>query len=206
MPPARASRAQEERPRGENRARKPVVTGVAIVVASVLLLAGACASWLRSDGDTGGMEAPATQDEVAATLVGSRDNSTPAGPLPTVLPFCLDESSSLVSYDEGPLGVRASWEVAQGLPDVATQTLQAYEASGDVALHYGGYVDFLGNVWACAVSCPSWVEVVVVQDQGGEEAYVGSHSQGGPCLVSVMRLGQEAIEGAGGEVLQEGAR
>ena len=112
-----------------------------------------------------------------------------AGPLPSVFPSC-GQQGEPVSYDRAPLGVRATWEVPRDLPNLAQEVLQQYESQGDLVLHHADYLDLLGNVWACAVSGPLWVELVVIQDEGGDEAHAGSHSQDGPCLVSVMRLGE----------------
>ena len=186
--PVFARREQGQEPSsGGGRSHKAAVVGVVLVVGAVVL-AVVNALFPRPARSTEG-QAVGQVDERPIVVA-------PSGPLPTVFPLCADVEAGPASYARSPLGVRASWEVALSLPDMATQVLQTYEEQGDIVLHYGGYLDFLGNVWACAVSGPSWVEVVVVQDQGGEEASVGSHSQNGPCLVSVMRLGQEAIEGA----------
>lgn len=191
-----ARRKQGQEPSsGGGRSHKAAVVGAVLVIGAVVL-AVVNALFPRPVGDSAvpaarSAEGQAVEQEVLVTVS--------SGPLPTVFPLCADVEAGPASYARSPLGVRASWEVALSLPDMAAQVLQTYEEQGDIALHYGGYLDFLGNVWACAVSGPSWVEVVVVQDQGGEEAYVGSHSQDGPCLVSVMRLGQEAIEGAEGQ-------
>lgn len=194
--PVFARREQGQEPSsGGGRSHKAAVVGVVFVVGAVVLAVVNALS-LRPVGDSAVPAARSTEGQVAEQEVPVTVSS---GPLPTVFPLCADVEAGPASYARSPLGVRASWEVALSLPDMAAQVLQTYEEQGDIALHYGGYLDFLGNVWACAVSGPSWVEVVVVQDQGGEEAYVGSHSQDGPCLVSVMRLGQEAIEGADGQ-------
>lgn len=193
--PVFARREQGQGPSsGGGRSHKAAVVGVVLVVGAVVL-AVASVLFLRPVDDSA--VSPARSTEGRAVEQGDEQPivAVPAGPLPTVFPPCADVEAGPASYARSPLGVRASWEVALGLPDMAAQVLQTYEEQGDIVLHYGGYLDFFGNVWACAVSGPSWVEVVVVQDQGGEEAYVGSHSQDGPCLVSVMRLGQEAIEG-----------
>lgn len=100
----------------------------------------------------------------------------------------------LVGYALGSLGVRATWSVALPLEEAAAAVLGAYESLGNVELRHSGYLDLLGNTWACLVTGPSWVEVVVVEDGGGKSGEVGAHSQEGPCTLSVMRLGQEAIE------------
>ena len=194
-----ARREQGQEPSsGGGRSHKAAVVGVVLVIGAVVL-AVVNALFPRPVGDSVAPSARSTEGQAVEQVDGRPIVVTPAGPLPTVFPLCADIETGPASYARGPLGVRASWEVALSLPDMATQVLQTYEEQGDIVLHYGGYLDFLGNVWACAVSGPSWVEVVVVQDQGGEEAYVGSHSQDGPCLVSVMRLGQEAIEEAVGQ-------
>ena len=198
--PVFARREQGQEPSsGGGRPHKTVVVGVVLVVGAVVL-AVVNALFPRPVGDSAVPSARSTEGQAVEQVDGRPIAVAPAGPLPTVFPLCADIEAGPASYARSPLGVRASWEVALSLPDMAAQVLQTYEEQGDIALHYGGYLDFLGNVWACAVSGPSWVEVVVVQDQGGEEAYVGSHSQNGPCLVSVMRLGQEAIEEAVGQV------
>lgn len=183
---------------GGGQLHKAAVVGVVLVVGAVIL-AVVGVLFPRPVGDSTALPAQGTEEQAVGQVDEWPIAVIPAGPLPTVFSFCADVEVGPASYARSPLGVRASWEVARGLPDVASQVLQTYEEQSNVDLHYGGYLDFLGNVWACAVSCPSWVEVVIVQDQGGEEAYVGSHSQNGPCLVSVMRLGQEAIEDAGGQ-------
>ena len=194
--PVFARREQGQEPSsGGGRSHKAAVVGVVLVVGAVVL-AVVNALFLRPVGDSAVPDARSAEGQAVEREVPVTVSS---GPLPTVFPLCADIETGPASYARSPLGVRASWEVALGLPDMAAQVLQTYEEQGDIALYYGGYLDFLGNVWACAVSGPSWVEVVVVQDQGGEEAYVGSHSQDGPCLVSVMRLGQEAIEEAVGQ-------
>ena len=197
--PVFARREQGQGPSsGGGRSHKAAVVGVVLVVGAVVL-AVVNALFLRPVGDSAVSSARSTEGQAVEQGDEQPIVVVPAGPLPTVFPPCADVEAGPTSYARSPLGVRASWEVALSLPDMAAQVLQTYEEQGDIALHYGGYLDFLGNIWACAVSGPSWVEVVVVQDQGGEEAYVGSHSQDGPCLVSVMRLGQEAIEGAEGQ-------
>ena len=194
-----ARREQGQEPSsGGGRSHKAAVVGVVLVVGAVVL-AVVNALFLRPVGDSAVPAARSAEGQAVGQVDGRPIVAAPAGPLPTVFPLCADVGAGPASYARSPLGVRASWEVALGLPDMAAQVLQTYEEQGDIALYYGGYLDFLGNVWACAVSGPSWVEVVVVQDRGGEEAYVGSHSQDGPCLISVMRLGQEAIEGADGQ-------
>ena len=194
--PVFARREQGQEPSsGGGRSHKAAAVGVVLVVGAVVL-AVVNALFPRPVGVSPVPSAQSTEGQAVGQVDGRPIVVAPAGPLPTVFPLCADVEAGPASYARSPLGVRASWEVALSLPDMAAQVLQTYEEQGDIALHYGGYLDFLGNVWACAVSGPSWVEVVVVQDQGGEEAYVGSHSQDGPCLVSVMRLGQEAIEGA----------
>lgn len=194
-----ARREQGQEPSsGGGRSHKAAVVGVVLVVGAVVL-AVVNALFPRPVGVSPVPSAQSTEGQAVGQVDGRPIVVAPAGPLPTVFPLCADIEAGPASYARSPLGVRASWEVALSLPDMAAQVLQTYEEQGDIALHYGGYLDFLGNVWACAVSGPSWVEVVVVQDQGGEEAYVGSHSQNGPCLVSVMRLGQEAIEEAVGQ-------
>ena len=193
-----ARREQGQEPSsGGGRSHKAAVVGVVLVIGAVVL-AVVNALFPRPVGDSVAPSARSTEGQAVEQVDERPIVVTPAGPLPTVFPLCADIETGPASYARSPLGVRASWEVALSLPDMAAQVLQTYEEQGDIALHCGGYLDFLGNVWACAVSGPSWVEVVVVQDQGGEEAYVGSHSQDGPCLVSVMRLGQEAIEEAVG--------
>lgn len=197
--PVFARREQGQGPSsGGGRSHKAAVVGVVLAVGAVIL-AVVNALFLRPVGDSAVSSARSTEGQAVEQGDEQPIVVVPAGPLPTVFPLCADIEAGPASYARSPLGVRASWEVALSLPDMAAQVLQTYEEQGDIALHYGGYLDFLGNVWACAVSGPSWVEVVVVQDQGGEEAYVGSHSQNGPCLVSVMRLGQEAIEEAVGQ-------
>ena len=197
--PVFARREQGKGPSsGGGRSHRAAVVGVVLVVGAVVL-AVVNALFLRPVGDSAVSSARSTEEQAVEQGDEQPIVVVPAGPLPTVFPLCADVEAGPASYARSPLGVRASWEVALSLPDMAAQVLQTYEEQGDIALHYGGYLDFLGNVWACAVSGPSWVEVVVVQDQGGEEAYVGSHSQNGPCLVSVMRLGQEAIEEAVGQ-------
>ena len=197
--PVFARREQGQEPSsGGGRSHKAAVVGVVLVVGAVIL-AVVNALFLRPVGDSAVSSARSTEGQAVEQGDERPIVVAPAGPLPTVFPLCADIEAGPASYARSPLGVRASWEVALSLPDMAAQVLQTYEEQGDIVLHYGGYLDFLENVWACAVSGPSWVEVVVVQDQGGEEAYVGSHSQNGPCLVSVMRLGQEAIEGAEGQ-------
>lgn len=197
--PVFARREQGQEPSsGGGRSHKAAVVGVVFVVGAVVL-AVVNALFPRSVGDSPVPSAQSTEGQAVEQVDEQPIVVAPAGPLPTVFPLCADIEAGPASYARSPLGVRASWEVALSLPDMAAQVLQTYEEQGDIALHYGGYLDFLGNVWACAVSGPSWVEVVVVQDRGGEEASVGSHSQNGPCLVSVMRLGQEAIEGADGQ-------
>lgn len=197
--PVFARREQGQEPSsGGGRSHKAAVVGVVFVVGAVVL-AVASVLFPRSVGVSPVPSAQSTEGQAVEQVDEQPIVVAPAGPLPTVFPLCADIEAGPASYARSPLGVRASWEVALSLPDMAAQVLQTYEEQGDIALHYGGYLDFLGNVWACAVSGPSWVEVVVVQDQGGEEAYVGSHSQNGPCLVSVMRLGQEAIESAEGQ-------
>ena len=197
--PVFARREQGKGPSsGGGRPHKTVVVGVVLVVGAVVL-AVVSVLFLRPAGDSAVLSARSTEGQAVEQGDEQPIVVAPAGPLPTVFPLCADIEAGPASYARSPLGVRASWEVALSLPDMAAQVLQTYEEQGDIVLHYGGYLDFLGNVWACAVSGPSWVEVVVVQDQGGEEAYVGSHSQNGPCLVSVMRLGQEAIEEAVGQ-------
>lgn len=194
--PVFARREQGQEPSsGGGRSHKAAVVGVVLVVGAVVL-AVASVLFPRPVGVSPVPSAQSTEGQAVGQVDERPIVVAPSGPLPTVFPLCADVEAGPTSYARSPLGVRASWEVALSLPDMATQVLQTYEEQGDIALHYGGYLDFLGNVWACAVSGPSWVEVVVVQDQGGEEASVGSHSQDGPCLVSVMRLGQEAIEGA----------
>ena len=197
--PVFARREQGKGPSsGGGRPHKTVVVGAVLVVGAVVL-AVVSVLFLRPAGDSAVLSARSTEGQAVEQGDEQPIVVAPAGPLPTVFPLCADIEAGPASYARSPLGVRASWEVALSLPDMAAQVLQTYEEQGDIVLHYGGYLDFLGNVWACAVSGPSWVEVVVVQDQGGEEAYVGSHSQNGPCLVSVMRLGQEAIEEAVGQ-------
>ena len=197
--PVFARREQGKGPSsGGGRSHRAAVVGVVLVVGAVVL-AVVNALFLRPVGDSAVSSARSTEEQAVEQGDEQPIVVVPSGPLPTVFPLCADVEAGPASYARSPLGVRASWEVALSLPDMAAQVLQTYEEQGDIALHYGGYLDFLGNVWACAVSGPSWVEVVVVQDQGGEEAYVGSHSQNGPCLVSVMRLGQEAIEEAVGQ-------
>ena len=197
--PVFARREQGQEPSsGGGRSHKAAVVGVVLVVGAVVL-AVVNALFLRPVGDSVVSSARSTEGQAVEQGGEQPIVVVPAGPLPTVFPLCADVEAGPAFYARSPLGVRASWEVALSLPDMAAQVLQTYEEQGDIVLHYGGYLDFLGNVWACAVSGPSWVEVVVVQDQGGEEAYVGSHSQDGPCLVSVMRLGQEAIEEAVGQ-------
>ena len=197
--PVFARREQGQEPSsGGGRSHRAAVVGVVLVVGAVVL-AVVNALFPRPVGDSAVSSARSTEGQAVEQGDEQPIVVVPAGPLPTVFPPCADVEAGPTSYARSPLGVRASWEVALSLPDMAAQVLQTYEEQGDIVLHYGGYLDFFGNVWACAVSGPSWVEVVVVQDQGGEEAYVGSHSQDGPCLVSVMRLGQEAIEGAEGQ-------
>ena len=197
--PVFARREQGQEPSsGWGRSHKAAVVGV-VLVAGAVVLAVVSVLFSRPVGDSAVSSARSTEGQAVEQGDERPIVVAPAGPLPTVFPLCADIEAGPASYARSPLGVRASWEVALSLPDMAAQVLQTYEEQGDIVLHYGGYLDFLENVWACAVSGPSWVEVVVVQDQGGEEAYVGSHSQNGPCLVSVMRLGQEAIEGAEGQ-------
>ena len=172
--------------------RAPVALALGVVAVTVLV---ASAALLPSCGGgsvfSGGSQ---TQDGQGETSLQTPLEIVSTGPLPTVFPSC-DQRGEPVSYDRAPLGVRATWEVPCDLPGLAQEVLQQYEAQGDLALHHADYLDLLGNVWACAVSGPSWVDLVVIQDEGGDEAYAGSHSQNGPCLVSVMRLG----EGATGE-------
>lgn len=197
--PVFARREQGQEPSsGGGRSHKVAVVGAVLVVGAVVL-AVVNALFPRPVGVSPVPSAQSTEGQAVGQVDGQPIVVAPAEPLPTVFPLCADVEAGPASYARSPLGVRASWEVALSLPDMAAQVLQTYEEQGDIALYYGGYLDFLGNVWACAVSGPSWVEVVVVQDQGGEETSVGSHSQNGPCLVSVMRLGQEAIEEAVGQ-------
>ena len=197
--PVFARREQGQEPSsGGGRSHKAAVVGVVLVVGAVVL-AVVSVLFPRPVDDSAVSPARSTEGQAVGQVDEQPIIAAPSGPLPTVFPACADIEAGPASYARSPLGVRASWEVALSLPDMAAQVLQTYEEQGDINLHYSGYLDFLGNVWACAVSCPSWVEVVVVQDQGGEEASVGSHSQNGPCLVSVMRLGQEAIEEAVGQ-------
>ena len=197
--PVFARREQGQEPSsGGGRLHKAAVVGVVLVVGAVVL-AIVSVLFPRPVDVSPVPSAQSTEGQAVGQVDERPIVAVPAGPLPTVFPLCADVEAGPASYARSPLGVRASWEVTLSLPDMVAQVLQTYEEQGDIALYYGGYLDFLGNVWACAVSGPSWVEVVVVQDQGGEEAYVGSHSQNGPCLVSVMRLGQEAIEEAVGQ-------
>ena len=194
--PVFAHRGQGKGPSSDGgRLHRAAVVGVVLVVGAVVL-AVVSVLFPRPVDDSAVSPVRGTEGQAVGQVDEQPIVAAPAGPLPTVFPACADVEVGPASYARSPLGVRASWEVALSLPDMAAQVLQTYEEQDDIALYYGGYLDFLGNVWACAVSGPSWVEVVVVQDQGGEETSVGSHSQNGPCLVSVMRLGQEAIEQA----------
>ncbi len=130
--------------------------------------------------------APTPDTGMAAPVVAG-------GAMPTS--FEVDGATGeLVGYAAGPLGVRATWSVASSLEEVCAAVLAGYESQDDVALHYSGYLDLLGNTWACLVAGPSWVEAAVVRDGGAEDEGVGAHSQEGPCELSVMRLGQQAIE------------
>jgi hypothetical protein len=169
--------------------------GCSLVLAAVLL-AIAC---LAALGFCTLMPTESQQPDAsdAAALPGAAQTAAtpvvPSGPMPSVFEGCT-ATGELVGYARGPLGVRATWSVPFSLPDTCEQVLSSYEGQGDVALHHSGYLDLLGNAWACVVAGPSWVEVVVVQEGGGEGADVGAHSQEGPSKLSVMRLGQEAIE------------
>ncbi len=169
------------------RRRTPIALALVSVAAAALV---ASAALLPSCG--GGISRktePQTQTGQGGSGLQAPVEVGLTGPLPTVFPLC-GQQGDLVSYDRAPLGVRATWEVPDDLPSLAQEALRQYEAQGDLVLHHADYLDLLGNVWACVVSGPSWVELVVIQDEGGDGAYAGSHSQDGPCLVSVMRLGE----------------
>lgn len=161
------------------------------MVAAVFLGLPLCS--LVPDGDSEEQEA---QQAEPAELTPDADTTAPivvSGPLPTSFEVD-DEPGVLVGYATGPLGVRATWSVASSLEDAAAAVLTGYESQDGVELHYSGYLDLLGNTWACLVAGPSWVEVAVVEDGGAQGDAVGAHSQEGPCELSVMRLGQQAIE------------
>ncbi len=161
------------------------------MVAAVALDLPLCS--LASSGDSEEQETPQAGSAAPTPDAGAAVPVVVSGPLPTS--FEVDgESGELVGYATGPLGVRATWSVASSLEDAAAAVLTGYESQGDVALHYSGYLDLLGNTWACLVAGPSWVEVAVVEDGGAQGDAVGAHSQEGPCELSVMRLGQQAIE------------
>lgn len=170
--------------------RVPIVLALGGTVATLLI---ACAVLLPSCvGGPSFQEEPQDRDGREGAGLQVPVEAGPVGRLPTVFPSC-ERQGEPVSYSRAVLGVRATWEVAHDLPGLAQEVLEQYGAQGDLMLHYADYLDLLGNVWACAVSGPSWAELVVIQDRGGDEVHAGSHSQDGPCLVSVMRLGEGAM-------------
>ncbi len=179
-----------EAPRPRRRARLVVLAGAVLSIAALLT---AFPFWpsapVEGDPDEGLTE-PASSGIDGA---GEHAPVVLGGPMPTGLGDT-GLSGDLVGYASAPLGVRATWRVDASLEATCAQVLGAYESQGDVELHQSGYLDLLGNTWACLVAGPSWVEVALVQDGGGDTGEVGAHSHGGPCTLSVMRLGQQAIE------------
>ncbi len=179
-----------EAPRRHRRVWLVVLAGAVLSIAALLT---AFPLWpsapVEGDPDEGLTE-PASSGIDGA---GEHAPVVLGGPMPTGLGDT-GLSGDLVGYASAPLGVRATWRVDASLEATCAQVLGAYESQGDVELHQSGYLDLLGNTWACLVAGPSWVEVALVQDGGGDTGEVGAHSYGGPCTLSVMRLGQQAIE------------
>lgn len=101
-----------------------------------------------------------------------------------------------VSTARNAFGARACWHVAGMLPDVASSILEDYEGGG-FALHYAGYLDLFQRVWGCVItSSDGWSEVVLVDERTGYEQ--------GECAVTVVRIGESAIEEAEADVSAEG--
>lgn len=170
------------------RGRPAVLAGAVLVIALLLPGLHQCTSGPQGDA----VQEPQSQEAPSSAVdEGGEAPVVASGPMPTSFEVAGGQGE-LVGYAQGPLGVRATWSVASSLEQACAAVLAGYESQGDVELHYSGYLDLLGNTWACLVAGPAWVEVAVVED-GGESGAVGAHSQQGPCTLSVMRLGQEAI-------------
>lgn len=169
------------------------LAGVVLAVCLALLALAVALLWFGLGGPGEGGEPRGAGDSRDVPAVPSESGlQATSGPMPSTFPAC-GQGASLEGYACGPLGVRATWRVERGLPAMAQEVLQAYQEQAGLELRYAGYLDLLGNVWACAVvSADLWAEVAVVRDLGGEESYAGAHSQDGPCTLSVMRLGRQA--------------
>lgn len=61
--------------------------------------------------------------------------------------------------------------VSGDLPHEAEEVLHAYVREGACTLVQAGFLDFVGDVWACTVQGEGWVEVTVVRTrpEGGSE-------------------------------------
>ena len=178
--------------------------GPSRVRAVVVALFAACLAYLSLSPCCQVREEPLPEAVPAAET--SEGEGTSTGQVPasaTVLPDDIAvtvpracaERGTVVSWDENALGVRATWFLEARLVDAASGVLDEYRDAGTYGLVQSGYLDLLGNVWGCAVTSQSgWVELVFVDARDGGTYGSGTEEGGVGCVLTVVRLGQEAVE------------
>ena len=179
--------------RGPSRMR--TVAAVLLAVCFACLLQSPCCQ-VR--------EEPLPEAVPAAETSGGEGTSAGRGSVPPValpedvavtVPRSCAERGSVVSWDENALGTRVTWSLEIDLVDAASGVLGEYRDAEAFSLVQSGYLDLLGNMWGCVVASESgWVELVLVDARDG-----GTHGNGGEegdvgCALTVVRLGQEAVE------------
>lgn len=111
---------------------------------------------------------PATEGE--RLTVGEEESSadqTGGSSLP-------DSTVEVISEKVGPDVVRllddgiTEFHVNEELVSAAQGVLFRYQERGDCVLAQAGYLDLMGNVWACTVQGDGWVEVTVLRSCGEE--------------------------------------
>ena len=157
---------------------------VAALVALALVMSWVFAPVVR-DVPAGRVESPASQTLPEAAAAG-RPAWTAEGV--SVPPPC--QGGSLVDSASAGLGRRATWWVDQPCRQVCAGVLQGYRDAGVFDLVTSGDLALASEVWGCVVThVDGWAELVVVDGRRADGQGVG-------CLVTVVRLGQDAIAGA----------
>jgi len=106
-------------------------------------------------------------EQLTAGEEGSSVGQTGTSSLP-------DSTFEVVSEKVGPDVVRllddgiTEFHVNEELVSAAQGVLFRYEERGDCVLAQAGYLDLMGNVWACTVQGDGWVEVTVLRSCGEE--------------------------------------
>lgn len=191
---------------GHARRATLVALGLAALCAAAVTVALTCAPSLPDSDVTGEVGCPSGQGgapgvgdaPVDASGDEDREGEPPGSaagtpPDPGVVeevgePQVCREAGSLVSTARNGMGAKASWKVGLGLQQAATRILEEMEDTGALTLHRAEYLDLFQEVWACvATSGQGWAQVVIVDERGGGE---------GECTVTVVRIGQDAIEAA----------